>query len=503
MTGAGSSSQEMASFSGAPVRLEWEWLQADWDHITTEVNRLQERIAKATQAGRWGKVQALQRLLSRSHSGKMLAVKRVTENRGKSTPGVDGKVWATPAAKFKGMLSLRHHGYRPMPLRRVYIPKSNGQKRPLGIPCMRCRAMQALWKLALQPAAECSADPNSYGFRPERSTADAIEQCFITLAKRRSPQWILEGDIRGCFDNISHEWLAKHIPMDKVILRQWLEAGYVDGGALFDSTTGTPQGGVISPVLANMTLDGLEAAVYASVGSTKFARTKTQLNVIRYADDFVVTGISKEVLQAKVLPAIQAFMAERGLELSQEKTKITHIEQGFDFLGQNVRKYDEKLLIKPAKKSVKALLEKAREIIKKHASATQVTVIRLLNPIIRGWATYHRHVVAKASFTTVDHHLWHLLWRWARRRHPAKGAKWVLRKYFHRDGGLAWAFAAKGPDDGQSPRLRLFRAMTIPITRHVKIRAQANPYDASWKPYFERRHAMKKTVKLFGATLWC
>ena len=503
MTEGGSISQEMASFSGAPERSEWAWLQADWTHLTTQVNRLQVRIAKATQAGRWGKVKALQRLLSRSHSGKMLAVKRVTENRGKSTPGVDGKVWSTPAAKFKGMLSLRHHGYRPMPLRRVYIPKSNGQKRPLGIPCMSCRAMQALWKLALEPVAECSADPNSYGFRPERSTADAIEQCFVTLAKRVSPQWILEGDIRGCFDNISHEWLAKHIPMDKAILRQWLEAGYVDEGTLFDSTAGTPQGGVISPVLANMTLDGLEAAVYASVGSTKFSRTKTQLNVIRYADDFVVTGISKEVLEAKVLPAIQAFMAERGLELSPEKTRITHIEQGFDFLGQNVRKYNEKLLIKPATKSVKALLGKAREIIKKHASATQAVVIRLLNPIIRGWATYHRHVVAKECFATVDHHIWHLLWRWARRRHPAKGAKWVLRKYFHRDDGLAWAFAAKGPDDGQSPRLRLFRAVTLPITRHVKIRAQANPYDANWKPYFERRHAMKKTVKLFGATLWC
>lgn len=461
------------------------------------------RIAKATQAGRWGKVQALQRLLSRSHSGKMLAVKRVTENRGKSTPGVDGKVWPTPAAKFKGMLSLRHHGYRPMPLRRVYIPKSNGQKRPLGIPCMRCRAMQALWKLALDPVAECSADPNSYGFRPKRSTADAIEQCFITMAKRMSPQWILEGDIRGCFDNISHEWLAKHIPMDKAILRQWLEAGYVDGGTLFESTAGTPQGGVISPVLANMTLDGLEAAVYASVGSTKFSRTKTQLNVIRYADDFVVTGISKEVLQAKVLPAIQAFMAERGLELSREKTRITHIEQGFDFLGQNVRKYNEKLLIKPAKKSVEALLGKVREIIKKHASATQATVIRLLNPIIRGWVVYHRHVVAKACFTTIDHHIWRLLWRWAKRRHPAKGAKWVLRRYFHRDGELAWAFATEEKDDGQSPRLRLFRAMTIPITRHVKIRAQANPYDPNWKTYFKRRHAMKMTVKLFGATLWC
>ena len=502
MTQDAAGSQETASPCGAPVHFEEAWLQADWDHITAQVNRLQMRIAKATQAGRWGKVMALQRLLSRSHSGKMLAVKRVTQTRGKSTPGVDGKVWSTPAAKFKGMLSLRHHGYRALPLRRVYIPKSNGQKRPLGIPCMRCRAMQALWKLALEPVAECSADPNSYGFRPERSTADAIEQCFITLAKRVSPQWILEGDIRGCFDNISHEWLAKHIPMDKAILGRWLKAGYVDEGTLFDSAAGTPQGGVISPVLANMTLDGLEAAVYASVGSTKFARTKTQLNVIRYADDFVVTGISKEVLQAKVLPAIQVFMAERGLELSPEKTRITHIEQGFDFLGQNVRKYNEKLLIKPATKSVKALLGKAREIVKKHASATQAVVIRRLNPLIRGWATYHRHVVAKSCFTTVDHYIWHLLWRWARRRHPAKGAQWVLRKYFHRDNGLAWAFAAEETNDGQSPRLRLLRAMTIPITRHVKIRAQANPYDADWKNYFERRHAMKKTVKLFGATAW-
>ena len=202
MTRDGAISRELASSLGAPVHPEEAWLQADWDHITTEVNRLQVRIAKATQAGWWGKVQALQRLLSRSHS-KMLAVKRVTENRGKSTPGVDGKVWSTPAAKFKGMLSLRHHGYRSMPLRRVYIPKSNGQQRPLGIPCMRCRAMQALWKLALEPVAECSADPNSYGFRPERSTADAIEQCFVTLAKRVSPQWILEGDIRGCLDRSS------------------------------------------------------------------------------------------------------------------------------------------------------------------------------------------------------------------------------------------------------------------------------------------------------------
>ena len=183
--------------AGAPARAEPMWLRANWAHIMADVKRLQVRIAKATLEGRWGRVKALQRLLTRSHSGKMLAVKRVTENRGKRTPGVDGRIWSTPAAKWKGMQSMQHHGYRAMPLRRIYIPKSNGQKRPLGIPCMRCRAMQALWKLAVEPVAESLADSNSYGFRPERSTADAIEQCFITLAKRRSPEWILEGDIRG------------------------------------------------------------------------------------------------------------------------------------------------------------------------------------------------------------------------------------------------------------------------------------------------------------------
>ncbi|VFR52403.1 Retron-type RNA-directed DNA polymerase [plant metagenome] len=283
------------------------WEQADWPHIEAEVKRLQMRIAKAVREGRWGKAKALQRLLTRSHSSKMLAVKRVTENRGKRTPGVDGKVWLTPAARWKGMLSLRHRGYRTMPLRRVYIPKSNGKRRPLGIPCIRCRAMQALWKLALEPIAETLADPNSCGFRPERSTADAIEQCFNCLSHRTSAEWVLEGDIRGCFDNFSHSWLLEHIPMDKTILRRWLEAGYVDEGTLFESRAGTPQGGVISPVLANMALDGLEAAVLASTGGSERAHRRAKLNVIRYADDFVVTGASKDVLESVVLPSVASW----------------------------------------------------------------------------------------------------------------------------------------------------------------------------------------------------
>jgi RNA-directed DNA polymerase len=362
MTKLDTTAQAKGIGNGAPVREALKWEQATWPRIMAEVKRLQACIAKAVLEGRWGKAKALQYLLTRSYSGKMIAVKRVTENRGKRTPGVDGKIWSTSAAKWKGMESLRHHGYRAMPLRGIYIPKSNGQKRPLSIPCMRCRAMQALWKLALEPIVECTADPNSYGFRPYRSTADAIEQCFIALARQSSAEWILEGDIRGCFDNISTSWLLENIPMDKQLLRKWLQAGYISEDTLFNSTDGVPQGGILSPVLANLALDGLEAAVHASVGLPEYARRRAKLNVIRYADDFVVTGISQEILQHKVLPAVKQFMAMRGLELSEEKTRITHISDGFDFLGQNVRKYSGKLLIKPAKKSGKSLTDKDREI---------------------------------------------------------------------------------------------------------------------------------------------
>jgi len=492
-----------ASGAGASSPAAQMWDQSNWDRIEAEVKRLQMRIAKAVREGRWGKVKALQRLLTRSHSGKLLAVKRVTENRGKRTPGVDGKIWLSPAARWTGMASMRHHGYRAMPLRRVYVPKSNGKKRPLGIPCMRDRAMQALWKLALEPIAETLADPKSFGFRPERSTADAIEQCFITLARRVSAEWILEGDIRGCFDNFSHSWILEHVPMDKAVLCQWLKAGYVDEGTLFETRAGTPQGGIISPVIANMTLDGLDAAVHASIGRSKLARRTAKIHVIRYADDFVVTCASKEILETQVLPAIRRFMADRGLELSDEKTRITHITEGFDFLGQNVRKYGDKLLIMPAKKSIKSLLGKVKEIIKSNASATQEVLIRQLNPVIRGWATYHRHIVAKEIYSLVDTHIWRLLWNWAKRRHPNKGARWVKARYFPASGRRYWNFATKGWADGTTIGSYLFRASTVAITRHVKILEHANPFDPAWAEYFDRRRASKHAVRLAGASPWC
>ena len=290
MTVAKPAVKAVANDTGAPPAFGVMWDQIDWDHVIDEVTRLQVRIAKATQAGRWNKVHALQHLLTRSLSGKLLAVKRVTENAGKRTAGVDGKIWKTPQSKMKASKALMHRGYRSQPLRRVYIPKSNGKKRPLGIPTMHDRAMQALWLLALNPVAETTADKNSYGFRPRRSTADAIEHCFRALAKRDSAHWILEGDIRGCFDNISHDWLLKHIPMDKVVLRKWLKAGFIDQGTLFPTDAGTPQGGIASPVLANMALDGMEDAVRSALGRSRNARQPAKAHVVRYADDFVVTG---------------------------------------------------------------------------------------------------------------------------------------------------------------------------------------------------------------------
>lgn len=473
--------------TGAPPAFEETWDQINWDQVTDEVTRLQVRIAKATQAGRWNKVQALQRLLTRSRSGKLLAVKRVTENKGKRTAGVDGAIWATPMSKLKASQSLTHRGYQPLPLRRVYIPKSNGKKRPLGIPSMFDRAMQALWLLALNPVAETTADPNSYGFRPRRSTADAIEQCFNALAKRDSAQWVLEGDIRGCFDNISHDWLLKNVSMDRVVLRKWLQAGFVDKGVLFPTEAGTPQGGIASPVLANLALDGLEDAVRSALGRTKNARQPAKAHVVRYADDFIVTGASRELLEQQVKPAVEEFLAVRGLQLAPEKTSITRITQGFDFLGQNVRKYGNKLLIKPARKSVKALMDKVSEVLGKNKAATQAQVVMLLNPILQGWAMYHRHVVAAATFSRIDHLVWTKLWRWAKRRHPQKNAQWTKARYFQRQGLRDWVFACLAQSGEQTKEFELFRVSTVPIKRHTKVRSDANPFDPAWSEYFQRR----------------
>jgi len=488
--------------AGAASHDPVDWHAIDWRRVKRTVRRLQARIVKATQAGRWGKVKALQHLLTHSFSGKALAVRRVTENQGKRTPGVDGETWDTPHQKATAIRRLRQRGYQAQPLRRVYVAKSNGGRRGLGIPSMLDRARQALYLLAVDPIAETMADPNSYGFRIQRAPADAIEQCFTTLAKRASPQWILKGDIRAAFDQLSHEWILAHIPMDKAILHQWLKAGYLERHLLHPTEAGTPQGGICSPVILNMALDGLEARLRTAFPSKIWNGQKQvspKVNLIRLADDLLITGATKELLDQEVKPVVEAFLQERGLALSPEKTLITHIEEGCDFLGQHIRKYHGKLLIKPAAKSIKAVLRKVRGTIKANKSAAAGSLICLLNPLIRGWALYHRHVISAKVFQSVDHAIFQALWRWAKRRHQNKGVRWVKARYFATLGTRHWVFSGKvrGPT-GQPRTVHLFAAHSLPISRHIKIASGANPYDPGWETYLEHRLDRKMAASLRG-----
>lgn len=472
------------------------WDQIDWARCGRQVRRLQARIVKATQERRWNKVKALQRLLTCSFSGKALAVKRVTDNRGRRTSGVDGAIWQTPASKHKAIGTLRRCGYQPQPLRRVHIPKANGKLRPLGIPTMKDRAMQALYLLALAPVAETTADKNSYGFRPGRSTADAIGQCFLLLSRKDSAAWVLEGDIRGCFDNISHEWMLRQIPTDKEVLRKWLKAGFVENRILFPTEAGTPQGGIISPTLANLTLDGLERLLKATFPwkATQGKTPSPKVNLVRYADDFIITGSTKELLENEVKPLVEQFLRDRGLQLSPEKTCVTPIEQGFDFLGQHLRKFGGKLLIQPSRKNTHTFLEKVRQLIRRNRGFSQTVLIRQLNPVLRGWVNYHRHIVANRAFATVEWVLWHSLWRWAKRRHSGKGSRWIIQRYWRPIGGKK-VFAVDTGErmpNGKPVWLKLVNPMETSIRRHLKIRGGANPFDPRWSAYLEDRAFFKK-----------
>ena len=490
----------------APSSLRWESI--DWDRVNREVLRLQMRIAKAVREKRWGKVKALQHLLVKSRAAKLWAVRRVTTNRGKRTPGIDGVIWKTARQKSAAVESLKRRGYRAQPLRRLYIPKKGThRRRPLGIPCMKDRAMQALYLLALNPIAETRADPNSYGFRLRRCVADAWGQCYIALAKSYAPEWIFEADIEACFDQISHDWLLENIPMDRKILRQWLSSGYLEDATFHRTLSGTPQGGIISPVIANMALDGLEAAA-RSVGRME-GNLRPKIHVVRYADDFVITAKSRELLEGKVIPVVKAFLAERGLTLSARKSKITHIREGFDFLGAEIKKHGDKLLMRPRRENVQAFIRGLKEFLKERRGTSTWRVIQELNRRIQGWVNFYRCLVSSKMFRKVDHQLFGALWRWIRFRHQSKRSKWLKRRYFRRIDGRDWTFSALKPyrQGGQQslfPQMQgrlvtLMRAREVPIRRHIKVRAAANPFDPEHNAYFQARRRAPRTPILGGA----
>ncbi len=485
--------KQMTASAGAPIDDAHKWDGVDWDRARREVRRLQLRIAKAVKEGRWNRVKVLQHLLTRSFYAKLLAVKRVTSNKGRKTPGVDGVLWQGARAKWRAVSSLRKRGYRPQPLRRIYIPKKNGKKRPLSIPTFLDRAMQALHKLALAPVAETTADPNSYGFREGRSCADAIAAAFNALSKPNSATWILEGDITGCYDNISQGWMEQHIPMEKDVLHKWLGAGYVEDNRLYPTRKGTPQGGIISPCLSNMTLDGLERVVRDAVPR------RSRVNFVRYADDFIITGKSKRLLEEQVKPAVEAFLADRGLTLSEEKTTITHIKHGFTFLGQTFRKHGNVLHITPAREGVLALVRKVGTLIRGHANAPTPVLIKALNQTLRGWGNYHRHVVASDAFSRVDKYVYEQLWRMLRRRHPNRSKKWLFRKYWtYEEGRTIFTFSAKTKHGPR--RYQVVRLGSIGIRRHRKIKARANPYCREDAAYFWQRRHDKEQRLLPGLT---
>ena len=463
-----------------------QWTEINWTEAEKYVNRLQIRIVKAVQANNKNLVKRLQYLLTHSFYAKALAIKKVTENRGKKTPGIDNELWKTAKEKWSAIGELDSRNYRAQPTKRVHIKKDNGKLRPLSIPTMRDRAMQTLYLFALQPIEETTADKSSFGFRMSRGCHDACERIFHVLSRKDSAQWILEGDIRGCFDNISHEWMLENIPLDKRILSQFIKAGYVFEKELFPTSKGAVQGGAISPTLANLVLDGMEEMLWNTLNIGKSGKPMKLINphrihLVRYADDFIVTADNKELLeQAK--QEIEKFLSPRGLELSEEKTVITNIKDGFDFLGWNFRKYNDKLIIKPSKKSIKKLYRKVSETIKYLRAASQDMLIGKLNQILTGWCNYHETVCSKVVFEKADYVIFGILIHWAIRRHPHKGKRWIVRRYWKTGTGHGWDFT-----DGNVP---LKKCALVPIVRHPRLNRSMNPYLNA--DYFENRKRKKK-----------
>jgi RNA-directed DNA polymerase len=470
------------------------WSQVDWKKAERRVQNLRFRIFQAAKEQRWKQVRNLTKLLLRSYANMVVSVRRITQiNRGRHTPGMDGERLTTPDERAQLVDDLRQYQpWKAAPVRRVYIPKANGKQRPLGIPTIRDRVMQMVVKNALEPRFEAAFEAQSYGFRPGRGCQDAIEEVYVALNNGAvgHHHYILDADIQGAFDHISQDFILHRIgPMPgRELIKQWLKAGYWERGTLHHTTEGTPQGGVISPLLANIALDGLAK------------RLGKGYRVARYADDILVMAQSLPAIERACL-VVTTFLDERGLALHQEKTRIVHRTEGFDFLGFHVQMRGQKLLITPQKQKVQALLQAVRSWLQTHQTVSTAVVIRHLNPLLRGWAMYYRHVVSKQTFQKVDYHIWRALWHWAKRRHPKKPKRWIYRRYFE-IGQYGATFYAESQDRrGKAIRLRLERMPAIPIVRHVKVKGSASPDDPTLQAYWDsRRCKMGRQRLVKGST---
>jgi len=480
-----------------------EWRDLDWPRLERKVHKLQRRIYRASQRAETRKVHRLQRLLMSSWSAKCLAVRRVTQdNQGKKTPGIDGMACLEPEQRFDLVAHLNLDA-KPQPIRRVWIPKpGTDEQRPLGIPTLSDRARQALVKLALEPEWEPRFEPNSYGFRPGRSCHDAVAAIFQSI--KQCPKYVLDADIAKCFDRIDQEALLKKLntfPRLRRLIKGWLQAGVLDGDTLFPTEQGTPQGGVLSPLLANVALHGMEETVLQAFPKTRTINGKViewAPTVVRYADDFVVCHRDLGVVQ-QCQTILQQWLRGMGLELKPSKTRLIHTlrkqegQAGFDFLGFTIRQYPVgqyhtgkdtrgrplgfKTLTKPSKAKVILHQRQLAEIVRRHRAVPQAALIKHLNPVIRGWCNYYRTAASIKTFRKASHMLFQTLLSWARRRHPHEGLRQIVKRYWRPP---QWTF---GPEKGPN----LFEHERTRIVRHVKVRGGKSPFDGDWTYWASRQ----------------